>query len=230
MKNALQERLIQLAEPDYQSFTQKLLPGVENILGVRLPVLRKISKEILKENLKDSIDVYFQEASNETFEEIMIQGMIIGYMKQDLDEILKRIREFLPKINNWSVCDSFCNGLKITETYKEEMWKFIQDYLQDSHEFSVRFAVVMILRFYVTEEYVCSSLDLLDKVQHKGYYVKMAVAWAVSVCFVKFPEITKEYLEENNLDDFTYNKALQKITESLKVDKDTKSIIRKKKR
>lgn len=226
MKTKLYNQLLLLAEPKYQSFSQKLLPGVENILGVRLPILRKIAKEIAK----GEVNEYFQWASDETFEEVMIQGMVIGYLDQDFKEVQVIIREFLPKISNWSVCDSFCMGLKITERHPKEMWEFLQEFSAAEHEYSVRFAVVMLLRFYINIDYIEQSLVLLDKVQHGGYYAKMAVAWAVSVCFVKFPEQTTAYLYKNNLDDFTYNKALQKITESSVVSKDTKNWIRKLKR
>ncbi len=58
----------------------------------------------------------------------------------------------------------------------------------------------------------------------------MAVAWAISMCYVKFEDITLEYLNNNNLDDFTYNKSLQKICESLKIDKERKVLIKSMKR
>lgn len=84
----------------------------------------------------------------------------------------------------------------------------------------------MLLNFYVEEDYVELVLSNLDKIKHDGYYVKMAVAWAISICYVKFSETTLNYLKENNLDYFTYNKSLQKICESLKVSKEEKNIIR----
>ena len=88
----------------------------------------------------------------------------------------------------------------------------------------------MLLTFYMQDEYISKVLLLLDSAKHEGYYVKMAVAWAISVCFIKYPEKTMAYLKKNTLDDFTYNKALQKITESLRVDKATKTVIRSMKR
>ena len=97
-------------------------------------------------------------------------------------------------------------------------------------EFEIRFAVVIILNYYITEDYIDLILETLDEVKHEGYYVKMAVAWAISLCFVKFEEKTMNYLKNNKLDDFTYNKSLQKICESLRVDKDTKAIIKSMKR
>lgn len=220
------DQLILLADPKYQSFSQKLLPGVENILGVRLPLLRKIAKKIAK----GEIEQYFKKARSETFEEIMLQGMVIGYMDRDYQEVECRIKSFLPKIDNWSVCDSFCMGLKITEEYPDKMWDFLMENIVSSHEYTIRFVIVMLLRFYITESYILKCFKVFDEIHHEGYYVKMAVAWAISACYVKFPEHTKVYLNNNNLDDFTYNKAIQKITESLAVDKETKERIRKIKR
>jgi 3-methyladenine DNA glycosylase AlkD len=88
----------------------------------------------------------------------------------------------------------------------------------------------MMLDHFVTEEYIDQVLPLLDQVRHEGYYVKMGVAWAISVCYVKYPEKTMEYLKKSALDDFTYNKSLQKILESYRVDQASKAIIRGMKR
>lgn len=120
----------------------------------------------------------------------------------------------MPKINNWSVCDSFCSGFKHALNYREEVWEWLGQFLVSDREFMVRFAVVMLLNYYVEEKYINRLWELFDQVRHEGYYVKMAVAWAVSICYIKYPEVSMAYLKENGLDDFTYNKALQKITES----------------
>lgn len=103
-------------------------------------------------------------------------------------------------------------------------------YLLSDQEYEIRFAVVMMLNFFIEEAYISRILQLLDKVSHEGYYVKMAVSWALSICYVKLPEPTMSYLRNNSLDDFTYNKALQKITESYRVDPETKKWIRGMKR
>lgn len=58
----------------------------------------------------------------------------------------------------------------------------------------------------------------------------MAVAWAISIAYIKFPKETMELLKHNELDDFTYNKALQKIIESYRVSDEEKEKIRKMKR
>lgn len=148
----------------------------------------------------------------------MLQGMVLGYIKTNIEEILLYVAEFIPKIDNWSVCDSFCGGLKFTNNNMEQVWNFIQPFLSSKKEYEVRFAVVMLLDFYINDEYIDKVLKLLDNINHPGHYAKMAAAWAVSICYIKFPEKTMDY--------FTYNKSLQKICESLRVDKETKKIIK----
>lgn len=119
---------------------------------------------------------------------------------------------------------------KFTKEQREHVWEFLQPYLSSKNEYEVRFGVVMLLDFYIENEYISKVLNLLDNTKHNGFYAKMAVAWAVSICCIKFPDLTLDYLKHNTLDDFTYNKALQKITESYRVDKETKALIRSMKR
>lgn len=226
MKKTIREQLFELADEKYRKFSSSLLPNIKNIIGVRLPELRKLAKAIAKEDWRE----FLKTADSEYFEEIMLQGMVIGYSKADIEEMLSYAAELIPKINNWSVCDSFCNGLKITENNMERVLEFLQPYLFSMKEYEVRFGVVMLLDFYINEEYIDKVLKLLDSIKHKAYYAEMAVAWAVSMCYIKFPQKTFKYLKRSNLDDFTYNKARQKITESLKVDKETKAVIREMKR
>jgi 3-methyladenine DNA glycosylase AlkD len=226
MEKTIRERLSDRADEKYRKFQSGLLPGIDNILGVRLPDLRKLAKEIVKGDWR----TYLLDALDDYYEEIMLQGLVIGYAKADIDEILHYVAEFVPKINNWGVCDSFCINLKITQDHRERVWKFLQPYLISDQEFEIRFAVVMVLNFYINQEYIDRALESLNNVKHGDYYANMAVAWAVSVCFVKHPDKTMLYLQKNNWDDFTFNKALQKIRESLCVDKETKVLIGKMKR
>jgi len=220
----IRKKLESLAEPGFQTFMAKLIPNIskERMLGVRLPKLRVIAKELVKEDWRK----YLEEAEDNSFEEVMLQGIVIGYAKQEVLELFDWIAWFVPKIDNWSVCDSFCVGLKAAKIYQAEFWAFIQPYLKSKRAYEIRFGVVMFLDYYVNSEYIKEGLKLLDEICHKDYYVKMAVAWAVSICYVKFPKETMVFLKQNHLDDFTYHKALQKITESLKVPKEEKQLIR----
>lgn len=226
MDKTVREQLLELAEENYQQFSSSLIPTIHNVLGVRLPLLRKMAKTIAKGDWR----TYLKQADSDYFEEIMLQGMVIGYVKCDLEEKLRYVSDFVPKIDNWSVCDSFCIGLTVARKNQERVWDFLQPYLRSKEEYELRFGVVMLLHFYVDAVYLRRVFEKLDTVQHDGYYVKMAVAWALSVCFVKDAESTLEYLKISSLDDFTYNKTLQKITESNRVDAETKNRIRAMKR
>lgn len=226
MEITIKEQLLELADADYQKFASALIPNINNVIGVRLPELRKLAVIIAKNDWRS----YLAVADNEFFEEIMLQGMVIGYVKTDIEERLQCIADFIPKIDNWSVCDSFCAGLKFTKANKKQVWDFLQPYLLSKQEYDIRFGVVMLLNYYIEEEFINEVLQRLDSINHDGYYVKMAVAWAVSICYVKLPEPTMSYLNSNSLDDFTYNKALQKITESNRIDQETKKMIRSMKR
>lgn len=226
MQQKIKQQLVVLAEDEYRLFSSSLLPNIDNVLGVRLPLLRKIARQLSQENWRE----YLQTAREGSFEETMLQGMVIGCVKCSAEERLLHIQNFVPKIDNWSVCDSFCVGLKFTKEHQGQVWNFLQPYFVSEQEFEIRFAVVMLLFYYIEETYIGEVLNILDAVQHDGYYAKMAVAWAISICYVQFPERTMSYLKNNRLDDLTYNKTLQKISESLKVDKETKKQIRAMKR
>ena len=67
-------------------------------------------------------------AEDTYFEEIMLQGLVIGAMKSDIETVLFQVEQFVPKIDNWSVCDSFSNSLKIAEKHRGEVWKFLIPY------------------------------------------------------------------------------------------------------
>lgn len=227
MEQSISERLRALAEPEFQKFTSRLLPGTEHILGVRLPKLRKIAREIARGGWR----AYLAGAREDSFEEIMLQGMVIGYIQADLPERLRLVAAFIPKIDNWSVCDSFCSGLKLARAEPDTVWAFLQPYLHSEREFEARFGAVMLLFYYIDEAHISAVLILLDQLPAQGYYARMAVAWAISICFIRFPEQTMDYLKTGStLDDLTYNRALQKIMESHCVDAETKSRVRRMKR
>ena len=222
----LRDKLFELYDEKFKTFNSGLCPNTDNIIGVRLPLLRQIAKEIAKGDWRN----FLSNSKEEYYEEILINGLVIAYAKCDVEERLNYIESFVPKIDNWAICDSFCNTLKFVNKNKEIMWEFIQPYLKSYNEFEIRFAVVIILNYYITEDYIDLVLKTLDNIKHDGYYVKMAIAWAISMCFVKFEEKTMAYLKDNSLDDFTYNKSLQKICESLRIDKNTKELIKSMKR
>ncbi len=226
MREKIRQELEKIAEENYRIFTAKLIPNIDNLLGVRLPKLRKIAKKIIQTDYE-----YYLAMDNPLyFEEVMLQGMIIGKINLPWTKRSYYVKQFISKINNWSVCDSFCCGLKFEVSEKELVWQFLQPYFASEAPYNIRFAVVMLLFHFVHNEYAQKAFTLFNQIKNDDYYVKMAVAWAISIYFRQLPTLTMPYLKKNQLDDWTYNKALQKITESLKVDCNTKNIIRSMKR
>ena len=218
------KQLFELQDKKYQEFQKKLCPGTESIVGIRVPVLRNYAKELLKKyDFKELMEC----VNDNYYEEIMLQGMLIGSAKEKFDVIIKYIEAFIPKIDNWAVCDTFCTGLKITKKHKDEMWEFIQKYLKSKKEFEVRFGIVMILGYFIDEEHLENNFKIFNSIKVDKYYVQMAVAWAISICLIRYYDRTVKYLQkEADLDNFTYNKSIQKAIESYRISKEQKDFLR----
>ena len=223
MKQKIKDALFELADEKYKTFQNNLCPNTDNIIGVRVPILRNYAKRLLKEYKNEDL---LEQIDNQYYEEIMLQGMIIGFSNNNFENTKRSIEKFVPKINNWAICDTFCAGLKITKKYKKEMWSLLKKYLKSNKEFEIRFGIVMILNYYIEEEYLKEDFKIFDSINCKEYYVQMAVAWAISICLIKFYEETIEYLQNCKLDKFTYNKALQKAIESYRITEERKQFLR----
>ena len=228
MELNIEKELFELQDKKYQEFQKGLCPGVDNIIGIRVPILRNYAKELLK---KYDFKELMENISDNYQEEIMLQGMLIGGAKEDFDVVIKYIEAFIPKIDNWAICDTFCTGLKITKKHKDEMWIFIQKYLKSKKEFEVRFGVVMILGYFIDEEHLEENFKIFNNIKVDKYYVQMAVAWAISICLIRYYDRTVKYLQkEANLDNFTYNKSIQKAIESYRITDEQKDYLRKMKK
>ncbi len=226
IKQDIKKQIYELADEKYKDFHSRLCPGTTNIVGVRTPVLRNYAKEL---NRKYSLNELLKEIDDTLYEEIMLQGMLIG-LNKNIEEVLKYTRTFIPKIDNWAICDVFCAGLKITKKYKKEMWDFIQEYLKSDKEFEIRFGIVIILDYYIDEEYLDKNFEIFQKIKNDNYYVKMAIAWAISICLIKYYDRTIKYLEKAKLDNWTYNKSIQKAIESYRINDEQKEYLRQMKK
>jgi len=235
LKKDIREQLLVMAEQDYQKFSAALIPGVEHMLGIRLPQLRKLAKEIAKTDWKAAI-----EDEDFYFEERMLRGMVLSYASKDMDEMLSYIEAFIPLVDNWSICDSVFMGMEIFQKDRECAWKFIEPYLKSHNEFEVRVALIIMMQHLlkcdkngkkiprlrivdvshlsnVDEEkglYIDRVLAEVDKVDTTAYYASMAASWLLAEAFCCYPYHTYEYMRNSNLDDKTYNKGIQKIVES----------------
>lgn len=219
----IRKKLFELQDLKYKEFHSGLCPNVDKIIGVRVPQLKQIAKEIAKKDYKE----FLENAQDEYYEELVLQGLVIGYSKTTIEETFKYLKSFVPKINSWAVCDTTCSNLKITKKYMREMWEFLEKYINSDREYEIRFALVMYLNYYLSEEYIDEIFEKVNKITNKEYYVQMAVAWLVSFAYIKQKEKTEKYLYKNNLDKFTLNKSIQKICESYRVSDEDKAKLRK---
>lgn len=227
MTNAeIKQFLREHAEGEFQEFSSALIPGCDNMLGVRIPTLRKLAKELAKGDWRS----YLESACDDSYEEVMLQGFVIGYAKGTWEEILPYVEKFIPKVTDWAINDCFCSTLKIMQKNREKAWNFLMKYKNSKNEFEQRVVAVMLMDHFLTEEYIDRVLAVWDELKHEGYYRMMGVAWGVATAYAKFPEKTHEFLLDNHLDDETYNKAIQKMIESNRITPEQKTVLREMKR
>lgn len=204
----IREYIEQEKEASYRLFSMRLLPGVADIEGVRLPKLHRLVKHLLKDPL--SID-WLRQFKGESFEETMVKGLLIGQGNWPMDEKCELIRDFLPEINNWSHCDTFCKYIKdVDATYLP----LLKEYTQSRDEFTQRFVAVMLLEHFASPEYLDTGIGFIQELPLEDYYAKMSVAWYLSVIYFIRPDKVILLLKYATLNTWTKKKTVQKIKES----------------
>ena len=210
------------ADTKYKNFAQKLILHNVDMLGVRLPELRKIAKVLAKEN---KADILQHKVPTKFFEEKMLLAMAIGYIACDLKSRLKSVAKFIPKIDNWSVCDSFCATLKFEEKELPYVWEFLEQYFECDKEYHCRFAHVLTLNQFVNSQYLEKYLCKVSEFKNKFYYAKMACAWALATYHARFPQEINTYistLQNAEIKDL----AIKKILESRKTSDENRNILK----
>ena len=258
MRAYIREQLEQLADEKYRDFSASLVPGETTMLGVRLPALRKLAKQILKgnagyldwrEELRDN-----EEGQDIYFEEVMLRGMLIGYgtdKENDIFSALELFAAYIPKITNWSLCDSVCTTFQIAGRFQEQTWEYLQPYLYSAKEFEVRAGLILLLDYFTRVDaagkkiprkksvviqdlqmreygiYTQRILETVNRAFLQGYYAQMAAAWLTAELFVVFPGAVYCMLSEaNQMDAVTYRMTIRKIGESRIPDQETKQAVR----
>lgn len=204
----------------YRKFNESLIPGAENTsIGVRIPILRTMSKALLKEDWQTFLA---QSENSEIHEIILLRGLVIGGARIPYNEKLALTAAYVPTVTNWASCDTFCSCMKDAKKHLPETFVFLRPYLASDKEFHLRFAIVMLMDYFLTDSYIDEVLGIFCSTNHPGYYVKMAVAWALSTAFVKYRDKTLSRLEARTLDPWVQNKAIQKCRESYRVSAEDK--------
>lgn len=221
MRDKIIQDLLAKQDAKYQEFHGKLCPGLNNIIGIRVPELRRTAKEILKSDFR----AFLNETKDEYYEETTLEGLVIAGAKISWTEKSELLRKFVPKINNWATCDVVCSSFKLKDVELPEVWNFILQYQKSKREYEVRFIIVMMMDYFLRDEYIKQVLDIINNIHTDQYYVNMASAWLISVAFVKYRDATLEFLKKNNLISWVQNKAIQKIRESYRVSKEDKEYL-----
>ncbi len=222
----VKEFLLNNKDPKYRDFSLELnIYHNYKSIGVRIPIIRDYAKKLSK---KYTLDYLINNIDEEYYEEILLKGFIIGcYKNLSYDELIYYINNHLPKIVDWSMCDTFVASLKITKKYQDKLWDYILKKIESEKEFDVRFSLVMILNYYINDDYKDKIYEVIKNVKLDDYYVKMANAWLLSYMFINYFDDTINFIKKNKLDNWTLKKGLSKAIESFKISDDNKKILAK---
>lgn len=208
-----------IGNEEYVVFTKKIVKEDVQILGIKIPKLKEIAKEIVKGDYHAFLNI----CENTYQEELLIEGLVIGYLKkkEDFDFYLD---SFVYKINNWAVCDTTTANMKMIKKYKEEYLNQILEYAKSNQEFVVRFALVCLLAHYKEEKYIKIIINTINEIKLDTYYVNMAKAWLLCEIYIYYKD--KINLNELKVNTFVFNKFISKCCDSYRVSKEDKEILR----
>ena len=204
----------------YQEFQKKCIQTKYEIIGIRVPILRRISKEIAKSDIVSFLKV----TKDKYYEEVMIEGFVLASLKEK-ETLLKYLFNYIEKIDNWAICDGFCASLKIVEKEKPFWFSYFKEYIKTNEVFKIRVGLVMVLNYFIHPEYLEEIFALIEEVTLDSYYVNMAIAWLLCECFIRFREETLTYLRKCHINTFTFNKTISKIKDSFRVNEEDKKYL-----
>ena len=192
--------LFSFEDLEYKNFNSKLVLK-NNLIGIRVPILKKIAKELAKGNYKEFISIM----NHNYHEEVLIHGLILGYIKDPMNYF----DDYIKYMNDWQSCDITISNMKYFKDNQDI--NYIKKYLYH------RVGYVILLTYYIKNEYIDELYNIVDNYNSDNYYVKMAVAWLLSYLIIYDKNRAVKYLKKSKLDDFTYNKGIQKAIESKKI-------------
>lgn len=209
------------AEQSYRDFQCSLMPGVlrSRVIGVRIPVLRKIAKNLDSEKAKRFIAVL----PHTYYEEYNLHAFILEREK-NFEVAIFETERLLPYIDNWATCDMFYP--KIFEKHKPELYEKIKEWLKLDRTYTVRFGIKMLMKHFLGNEFKDEYCELVLSVKSEDYYVKMMKAWYFSTALALQYDSVVKYVEEGRLDVWTHNKTIQKAIESFRISEPKKQYLK----
>lgn len=215
----IREKLSSHYDADYGKFNKKLISTSLVMNGVRIPIIRAFAKGIAK---YDAIG-FIESFKPMDYEETLLYGIVLAYSKLDILDNKHLLEQFIDKIDNWAINDSVAMSFKKSTP---EIFDYLQSFINRGTWYT-RFAVVYILADFVNEAYISQIFEMLKRINYGEYYVDMAVAWLISVAYVKFPRETYSLLSESTLPEFVMRKSVSKCNDSYRISKDDKLKLKK---
>ena len=222
----IQEKLFALQDVKYADFQSKLTPTIprEKIIGVRIPLARKLAKQYIKE--EESKD-FLKAIPHEYYDEDILHALLISEIK-NFDLCVDLLDEFLPYVDNWAVCDIMSPG--IFKKNKKELINKIREWTKSDMTYICRFGIGMLMSHYLDDDFKAEYLDIPASVHSEEYYVNMMIAWFFATALAKQWDATVPYIEKGRLDVWTHNKTIQKARESYRITEEQKEYLKSLKR
>ena len=225
MNTQINQKFRALAENDYKLFNEKIIPTGYEILGIRMPALKKLAKELSGD---PKVEIYLQNAEYTTYEHILLYGLVLGHLKKpSLDMVFRYLDPLILKFDNWAHVDTIISSLKIFKKYPDEILAHFMPLKTHEGEFTKRVFVIVLMDYFMNETHIDIALKHLPEVPQGQYYVDMAIAWAISVGLIKFYDKTFPLLEQKTFSGFVHNKAIQKARESYRIPPELKDRLNK---
>lgn len=223
-EKTITDGLFALKDENYRRFHAKLIPNIpiDNIIGVRTPVLRKYAKEVAK---LPETNIFLESLPHIYYEENNLHGALLSLLyPKDIIAFMEQLERFLPYVDNWATCDML--SPKIFKKHLSYVYERVQKWLQSDAVYTIRFGIVTLLGFYLDDAFEPEMLQLVANVRSEEYYVNMAVAWYFSMALVKQYDATLPYIQNRVLEPWTHNKSIQKAIESRRIPQETKAYLR----
>lgn len=224
MQKTIQQQLFELQDLKYRDFHAKLVPGmdVNDIIGVRTPELRKLAKQLAKD---ERVGDFLAVLPHRYLDEMNLHGFIISELK-DYNECLEEIERFLPYVNNWATCDLLSPKAFKQKKNRVRLIEDVKCWMASDEPFIIRFGIEMLMSFYLDEDFKPEYLKWVSDIRHEHYYVKMMVAWYFATALAKQWESTLPYIVESTLEKWTHNKAIQKAVDSYRITPEQKELLK----
>lgn len=211
----IDRRLRSMAESEYKAFNHKLIPTGYEILGVRMPALKKLAKEIAAHA---DLQTYLDTAEYTTYEHILLYGLVVGSLrKPSLETVFRYLDPLILRFDNWAHVDTIVAMPKVFKQHPDEVLAHFLPLKEHEGEFTKRTFVILVMDHLMTDTHIDTALKLLPEVPQGQYYVDMAIAWAVSLGLVKYYDKTIPLIEQRVFSKFVHNKAIQKARESFRI-------------